>query len=406
MKIFRFRHAIVFIFITVATLSGITDARAATGRQLALNALSSLQSSALTVTTQSVATLSWSWFEASYYDETYPLTVDLVGSNFQSAQKVVYMLPGGGVNFSSSFFTPLDTNLAQAFRKAGYLVVGITPREDKVPLGGSYSCMAAWGMAKHRQDVRKVVEVIQARLHLPYRILGHSFGAAYALDYAGFYADNLPEKVIALDIYSFEDSLQAADSYDTFCDLILSGRYADASYADMKSLMLISLLLPKLDSGDPRPVGGDFTYEGLLYYYMVWSSEIPGIEVTDWPLVQSYVAGDYAFAANPLHDAYSLDHSDMCTLREAAFKVGSGLVPYALYRDYFAANVKNGAYSVNWSAISMPVLWINTEYGYGVNTYGATRIPNKGVYIMPGYGHLDVLSSRTAQSDLWYLLTQ
>jgi hypothetical protein len=416
------RHVVVFFLVVAALLSGTTYGYASTGltgRQLADSAIAALKASAPGSTSKNVVlTLSWSWLEVSFKDEQYPLTVDFVGSNFQRPDKgIIYMLPGGGVNFSSSFFTPLDNNLAQFFRKAGYLVVGITPREDSVPNGVSdYSFMAAWGMDKHKKDIKKIIGIIQAKTNnRPYRVLGHSFGAAYALDYAGMCGDTDPSfnKVIALDIYSFDGSSEygayAAESYGNFLGKLGSGLYADASYTDMKSLMLISLLLPKIDSGVPRgDFGpGDFTFEGLLYFSLIWSS-YSGIQETDWPLVQSYAAGEYYPAASPLFDSYYLTKSDINTLRAASFKVGSGLVPYALYRDWFAANSYNtcATYRINWSKIKVPAVWLNTELGYGTNMYGGDLIGASGpvgedVNGILGYGHLDILLGRTAERDVW-----
>lgn len=413
------KHVCASFLVIITLFAGSAYTHAATGRQLAESAITALKASAPTTTTRNVPTLSWSWFELNYSDETYPLTVDFVGSNFDCAKKVVYLLPGGGVNFRSSFFTPVDDNLAQFFRKAGYLVVGITPREDNVPSLASYSCMADWGLHKHTSDMAKVIGIIQAKLRLPYRVVGHSFGAAYALDYAGAPVSGL-ERVIALDIYSFDpndaESVDNSDiSYDAFADLIDQGEYADSSYSDIKSLMLISMLFPNIDSGESREslgLPGNFTFEGLLYFSMIFSADIPGIHTPltglagDWPLVQSYAAGEYSFAVNPLNDQYRLTCSSMSTLREAGFKVGSGLVPSALYRDFFAVNAYNGACSINWTGIKKPVLWVNTELGYGSSMYGATLIRNAGnsnvlVAVVPGYGHLDILSGRNAKADVW-----
>ncbi len=414
-----FRNTCTLFLVVITLFATSTQVWAATGRQLAESAIAALKATAPTTMTRNVPTLGWSWFELNYNDETYPLTVDFVGSNFQCANKVVYLLPGGGVNFRSSFFTPIDDNLAQFFRKAGYLVVGITAREDNLPPGAPYAAMADWGLHKHTSDIGKIIGIIQAKVGLPYRIAGHSFGAAYALDYAGAPAAGL-EKVIALDIYSFdpfdEDEVSNSEvSYEAFADLIDQGEYADSSYSDIKLLMLVSLLFPNIDSGESRSdlgLPGNFTFEGLLYFSMIFSSEIPGIHTPltglagDWPLVQSYAAGEYTFALNPQDDRYRLTLSSMSTLRDASFKVGSGLVPSALYRDFFAVNAYNGACTINWAGIGTPVLWVNTELGYGGNMYGATEILNSGnnevlVALVPGYGHLDILSGRNARADVW-----
>ncbi|HQG30340.1 MAG TPA: hypothetical protein PLA83_00310 [Deltaproteobacteria bacterium] len=194
MKNSRIRLCCAFFLIVITLFAGSTSTYAATGRQMAQSAITSLRSKALTVTTRNVPTLEWSWFEVNFYDEVYPLTVDFVGSNFQCPRKVIYLLPGGGVNFRSSFLTPTSDNLAQFFRKNGYLVVGITPREDNVPILLSYRCMEGWGLEKHRFDIRKIISIIQGKIGLPYTILGHSFGAAYALDYASRYSDSALER--------------------------------------------------------------------------------------------------------------------------------------------------------------------------------------------------------------------
>jgi pimeloyl-ACP methyl ester carboxylesterase len=359
----------------------------------------------------------------NFYDEKYPLTVDVVGSNFQTVKKVIYLLPGGGVNFRSSFFTPIDNNIAQFLRTKGYLVIGITPREDNVPKGlKSYPMMAEWGLDKHVADIHTVISKIQKKINnLPYVILGHSFGAAYALEYAGAYPDGA-DKVIALDIYSFGPEDIFPDPYNTtyfdtaawlsslYEGAIASGQTDDSTYSQIQSLMLISLIFPKIDSGVSRApfATGDFTYEGLLYFTMIDSAILPGIfsETTglpaEWPMIGGYVSGSYLFSDNPVKDQYSLNHTDMFNLREASVKVGSGLVPYALYRDFFAVNAVDGDSYIQWSQIKKPVLWINTALGYGGYMHGAGLItPPVTSVIIDDYGHLDILASKTAKQDVW-----
>jgi pimeloyl-ACP methyl ester carboxylesterase len=268
--------------------------------------------------------------------------------------------------------------------------------------------MATWGMDKHKADIQKIILIIQANTNnRPYRVLGHSFGAAYALDYASTCTDkpSVFEKVIALDIYSYNRLDQAADSYELFNQKAAQPPYADASYTDMKSLALISLLLPKLDSGVSRGDGlGNFTFEGLLYFSLIWSTS--SVQETDWPLVQSYAAGVYIPAWCPLFDRYYLTKSDINTIRSASFKIGSGLVPYAVYRDWFDVSGDNVDYSIDWLGIMVPVVWLNTELGYGTNRYGGDQIGASGPVDddengILGYGHLDILLSRTAQRDVW-----
>ena len=93
----------------------------------------------------------------------------------------------------------------------------------------------------------------------------------------------------------------------------------------------------------------------------------------------------------------------MFNLREASVKVGSGLVPYALYRDFFAVNAVDGDSYIQWSQIKKPVLWINTALGYGDYMHGVDMMINSPVtpVIIDDYGHLDILASKTAKQDVW-----
>ncbi len=411
MKRLRTRHVFVYFLVIAALFATTTGAYAATGRQLADTAIAALKASAPGSTSKTVmATLSWSWLKVDYAyktgEYTYPVTVDLLGSNFTTANRIVYMLPGGGANFASSYFTPLDKNLAQYFRKAGYLVVGITPREDSAPGGISYSFMSDWGMDMHKKDIREVICTIESSLKKSYRVVGHSFGAAYALDYAASYASPLLEKTIALDIYSFSGSYDAAVSQAMFAAAASQEPYVDASYTDMKSLALASLLLPKIDSGMPRgDFGpGNFTYEGLFYFALINSIYMEGADLLDWPLNQGYAAGRYYPAPCPLFDYYYLTKSDINTVRSMIFLLGSGVVPFAVYRDFFDCNGYNVDYGITWEAVSKPLIWLNTELGYNDNMAGADLVPSAvpvTTGVIPGYGHLDILLGKAAQADVW-----
>lgn len=188
----------------------------------------------------------------------------------------------------------------------------------------------------------------------------------------------------------------------------------------MKSLILASALFPNINSGQPRTAlgyPGNFTFEGMLYFSLISSSLLDGTATPktglpgDWPLVQSYEAGSYNPAYDTQDDGYGLSVSSMCTLKEAGLKVGSGLVPCALYRDFYAVNAGSGSYAINWQAITKPVLWINSALGYGNRQYGADRINSAHpgrceTDEIPGYGHLDLLVNPTAKTDVWSLFIE
>jgi pimeloyl-ACP methyl ester carboxylesterase len=384
-----------------------------------------LEESADSTRVQDVSEDGWIWIEIELHDETYPLTVDVVASRNANADHIVYMLPGGSVNFRSSFFTPHDRNLAHFMRERGGLVVGISPREDNVPATlGDYSFMADWGLAKHRADVRSVVSVARSVTALPYDLLGHSYGASCALDYAANDADDL-RRLIVLDIYSMAPGaslgMEAAErTYRAHVDLLSQGVYHDTSYGGTKSGASLAQLAPGIDSGISRADAGfpgNFQLEAYLYYSLIHSAPLPGVHTPitdlpgDWLMKQSMLAGRYTLAQNPRSDRYSFDHTQIETFRESASKIGGGLIPVALERDFWAVTAGNPDYVIPFEDIKAEVIWLNAELGYAEHSYAAQRIAEAGnprvtTAIIAGYGHGDMVWSATAAADVWRMLPE
>lgn len=358
--------------------------------------------------------------KVDFFDEQTPLQIDLLGSTSQQATRVIYLLPGGGSSFESSFFTPANQNLAQFFRERGYLVVGVTPREDALGrCGEGDAAVASWGLAKHKSDLRSVVARIQAALGLPYDILGHSFGAALALDYASTWSD--VGRLVVLDIDSFDPVNEpekiswALDTSNAAATLLAQGVFSDSAGAEFKQLAIASLVNPQGDSGAPRSelgLPGNFTNRALVHFATIFSAQLPGplTELTglpgEWSLVQSLVAGQYDFDVNPTLDRYSFRWSSLNRLQLAALRVGSGQAPLALTRDWMAAVAESPRYRIAWGSIRAKVVWVNAELGYGHQTFAAELIRRGGnsdvsVEVVPGYGHADVLWSNSAAADVW-----
>jgi pimeloyl-ACP methyl ester carboxylesterase len=390
--------------------------------------VAAIEKSAESERIQDVRDDDWIWIEIDLHDETYPITIDVVASRNAKADHVLYMLPGGSVNFRSSFFTPTDHNLTHFMRERGAVVVGISPREDNVPSTlDDYSFMADWGLKKHRADIRSVVDVVQAVAGLPYDMLGHSYGASCALDYAANDADDL-RRLIVLDIYSMVPGTMAPGAspgddaaeltYQAHVELMRQGVYHDTSYGSTKLAVSLAEQAPGLDSGVSRADAGypgNFLLEAYLYYSLIYSAPLPGIHTPitglpgDWLMKQSTLAGAYTLARSPGGDRYSFEHTRIETLREAAAKIGGGLIPVALERDFWAVNAGNPDYVIAFEKIRAEVTWLNTEFGYNEHFYGAQRIAEAGnphvtTAIIPGYGHADMVWSATAAEDAWSLL--
>jgi pimeloyl-ACP methyl ester carboxylesterase len=366
----------------------------------------------------------WQWRELALFDETYPLTVDVVASTDAEPSKIVYFFPGGGTNFHAAYFMPHDDNLAHYFREHGYLVIGITPREERVPASVSdQGFAAAWGIAKHRADVRRVIEAVQAKLGLPYEVLGHSYGGSLALDYGATYSGEL-QRLTILDIYAFgpEDvaSLRNADrTYAAYDQLLRLGVYLEPMGSGLADLATWTDADRQRSSGFPRAWvsdhRGNFTNAGLYYYTLIETATLPGTHTvfsglaSDWPMRQGIFAGSYTFAEDPADDRYALTFVDEARLVSASAAAGSGLVPAAFSRDYWAAVAGSGAYAIDWTAIQCPLTWLNTGLGYGEQFYGAIAARDAGngavtTHVAKGYGHSDIFLGRSAREDVWPLL--
>jgi pimeloyl-ACP methyl ester carboxylesterase len=324
------------------------------------------------------------------------------------------------MNFRASFMIPPEGNLAHFFRRHGYLVVGITPREDTVPADvRDTAFMEDWTMTQHRDDIRKVVSLVQSIVPLPYELLGHSYGAASALDYAGAYPGDAA-RVIALDIYSFDPRVdngamrRARRTHAAYLDLQRAGVHADTSYADFQSLAREGLGRP---DGGFGPGKDDeyarYTSKQMLLFGMIYSAVLPGVhtEITglpgDWPMAMSTVAGDEGWEFRPSDDNRTFARTSLPTLLLAADELGGGLISMAFARDYWSVvSMVEGEHALPWENIVGDVLWVNSELGYHDQMYGAELIGQASgarvkTAVVPGYGHADMLWSRTAREDLW-----
>jgi pimeloyl-ACP methyl ester carboxylesterase len=397
-------------------LAAPTDTRS--GRRLALEIARSFDRNGPAVVTHNVMTPRWTWIELDLHDEAFPLTVDILASNVLAPRGIVYMLPGGASNFRSSYLTPLEGGLAQYYRRHGYLVVGISPREDHVlDQERDLAFMSQWGMAKHRNDIHAVVTLVQSVSALPFELLGHSYGAASALDYASVYPDEL-QRVVALDIYSIDPNVdrtsinQARWTYEAYVTLMESGVYADDSYHDFGPLVRSSLMAPDAGADSGSRLGTyQYTSKQLLLFGMIYSSVLPGIHTPltglpgDWPMAMSTIAGEY-FTED---DNQLFTRTHPATLRAAAEVLGGGLISMAFARDFWAVAALEPAYKLRWDQITTEVVWLNSELGYGEQTYGAELMRKAGntrveVAVIPEYGHADMLWSKTAREDVWQRL--
>ncbi|MER7173912.1 thioesterase domain-containing protein [Streptomyces mesophilus] len=342
-------------------------------------------------------------------DDGVPYAVDVVADTAQRPRSLAYLLPGGGLNFTANFFTPRERNLAHHLRRLGHLVIGITPRED---LATAADIGAGWGLAAHRVDARRVIDAVDAALRLPYQLIGHSAGAALALDLAGRGDGRRLERVVLLDTtgpYEGEPAVRAGQARDAFQSLIDQGSYANDP--GLEGLLARALSDPDGASPVPRPVDPTtrFTNAGLAHYALIRTNTLPG--PANWIYRQGHAAGTYTFGASPAEDRFTLAHSPLPVWGEATGDLGSGLVPHALLRDLCAIWAGDDAtYRIAWDRIRAEVVWINMELGRGDHPLGAHLIRRNGnrhvtFQVVPGYGHGDPVWGEQSDIEVWPLLT-
>ncbi|MEU9035569.1 hypothetical protein AB0D45_11830 [Streptomyces sp. NPDC048352] len=337
-----------------------------------------------------------------------PLTLDLVADTVRAPHGIVYLLPGGGLNFASDFFTPGGDNLAHHLRRQGLLVVGVTPREDAARAA---DVTAGFGLAAHRRDLAGVVAALDSVLGLPYEYAGHSAGAVLALDAASHDPSERLRRVLALDTAgpcAGALAERAAEAREVYEEQLARGVHA--ADPGLAALVARAVADPSGASAVPWPPDPSrrFTHAGLAHFALIRTSALPG--PAQWVYRQGHGAGEYAFGATPAEDRFALAHTPLATWHAATSALGSGLVPTALMRDLAAVWAGDGkAYGIAWERIRCEVVWVNTELGRGDEPRGAELIRAGGnervrFTTVPGYGHGDAVWSRTAATDLWPLL--
>jgi pimeloyl-ACP methyl ester carboxylesterase len=357
----------------------------------------------------------WIRTQFALHDEPTPLVVDVLASTQRQPSRVAYLFPGGGLNFEANFFTPSERNISHFLRSQGYLVVGISPREDGLDPVVNDPLLAGWGLAKHKQDARGVIAAVNRSVRLPYDVLGHSAGGALALDYAATYNDGSigPGRVMVIDTtgpYAEPDLRQrATESLATVRQQLANGQYVQPGSTG--ALISAAVTNPGGASALPWPPDPAlrFTNAGAAHFLLINTGRLPGL--TNWIYHGGIAAGSYSFGATPAEDRFALTHSPLSVLRTQAEKTGSEAVPAALIRDLLAIWAGDeSVYRIDWSNIRAEVAWVNAELGRGDHPHGADLIRQAGnedvsFAVVPGYGHGDPVWSTTAAEDYWSLLS-
>ncbi|MFJ2741037.1 hypothetical protein ACIO3O_15330 [Streptomyces sp. NPDC087440] len=351
----------------------------------------------------------WTHLRLTLPDAPVPLGVDVLADTRRPPQGIAYLLPGGGLNFAANFFTPRARNLAHHLRSQGLLVIGISPRED---LAKPTDLTASWGQAAHKADAAKVITAVDRALCLPYQFVGHSAGAALALDLASTDRSPRLRRAVAIDTTGPYTGAQQARAVQM--QAAIQGQIdAGVLYGDtgLKGLVSRALTDPNGASPVPRPTDPAtfFTNAAFAHFALIRTRALPS--ATNWIYQQGYSAGTFTFGATPLDDRYSLTHTPLATWGEATRALGSGLVPNALLRDLAAIWAGDTAtYPFDWSGIRTEVVWVNAALGRGDEPHGAELIRAGGnrrvtFRVVPDYGHADPVWSDTADQDVWRHLT-
>lgn len=355
------------------------------------------------------------WIQLLLYDnDILPLKVDILKHIHRQPIKNIYASPGSALNTESNFITPKNKNLSTFLVNKGYVFIGITPREDAIPPifdTFDFGLIKDWGLEKHTEDFRKMVTLFQCIDNRDYDVLGHSAGAIAVLNYSSKNHDNKLKAVRVIDIvgqYSpdSQEFINSQASLNAAIEIMSRGIFADTEFVGFKYIIEQSKINPTGDSGVPRPMGGNFTNEGLVYFSLIFTNQLPGslTEITglpsDWNFKQGYLSGSYTFGTLPTDDTYSLNHTSIETVYSAVASIGSGIFPLAYERDFYA--LWSNSYPLNWNSINTPVFYVNTELGFGDVSYTTGLLKNIAIYdVVIDYGHADPVYSNSANIDFW-----
>ena len=353
------------------------------------------------------------WIQLLLYDnDVLPIKIDILKCLTRQSTKNIYLSPGSGLNIESDFITPKNKNLSVFLANKGYLVVGITPREDNAPLDFNFELMKDWGLIKHTSDFSEIISIFQVINNINYDVLGHSAGALVALNYSSNPINSKLKAVRIIDIVgqyppNSQEFQIAQVSFNAANQLISQGVFVDTEILGFKFLVQQAQTNPTEDSGFPRPTTGNFTNEGILFFSLIFTNQLPGLFTpitglpSDWYFKQGFLAGTYEFGSTPLDDQYSLTHTDIQTVYSAISAIGSGMYPLAYDRDFFAT--WSGSFPLQFGDIKVPVFYINTELGIGDASFTVSLLnnPNVTYAIVNDYGHADPVYSNTANIDFW-----
>ncbi|MCC9311508.1 hypothetical protein LN042_31340 [Kitasatospora sp. RB6PN24] len=292
------------------------------------------------------------------------------------------LLPGGGLNARANFATARDRSLVEFLAEHGYLPIGVTPREDAADARDA-SEAAAWGLAAHRTDVEQVLTAIVEHLGLPQDLLGHSAGAALALDLAA-QPGCAAERVLVLD---------TTGPYDPRTEPERSARASALCDEFQQRLAAGELLLdPGLKAAFAATDGSPQARERLTHA-LTRTSELPG--PANWIYHRGHSAGGESL--------------DLDVWARAMAALGSGMQPVALLRDLAALwGGRDEVYRIDWSAIRAEVVWLNGGSGRGDHDLAARLIRAGGARVdyrvVPGFGHGDMVWAPQAVNAVWPLL--
>ncbi len=351
------------------------------------------------------------WTQLLLYDgDVLPIKIDILKCITEPLTKNIYLSPGSGLNVETNFITPKNKNLAIFLAKKGYLVIGVTPREDAATLDFNFELMKDWDITKHTNDFSEIIDIFQNINNIDYDVLGHSAGAGVVLNYSSI-TNNIKLKAVRIiDMIgqyppNSQEFQNAQASLNATNQVINDGLFINTDNVGIKFLVQQAITNPTGDSGFPRPTTGNFTNEGLVFFSLIFTGQLPGVLTpitglpSNWYLKQGYLAGTYEFGPTPQEDSYSLTHTDIQTIYGSIGSLGSGIYP--LVYDSYATWI--GSFPLQFENIKVPVFYINTDLGFGDASYTISLLTNANVTysIVNNYGHADPVYSRTAETDFW-----
>ena len=304
----------------------------------------------------------------------------------------VVMIPGANSDFSTSF-----QNMAIYLAKCGVDVFGIDFRysfvPNNTPVGYPY-CIASdctfmknWDTNLHLSDLSNIVKLAEMSSRNGVFLIGFSQGAYFAYKYSIEHPELLG--IIPMDISYNIDPVytDVIDRTRVDVDKRMVKINSNIFYEDVLTEKYIAGLALVDPDGQSTIIPGLTNRQVFIY------------ALTNTGLLTNHPIPGYKYCQG---DMTGLKHTDYNFILNQSFKLNSfqSILTLTELRKQWLVSPQE------IPNINVPIFHIGAEFGFGTyGLYTPNQIhqfnPNVDTYIIPDYGHADLVYSNTAEENVW-----